>query len=90
MKKETMISIIVIVFAIGLMFWLFVAPIFRPNVPNVISENDMVLAGTAPDGSKLFYQFSEAESPIKAVTPFIPFVLALLPYAFSKLNGGKK
>ena len=86
MKRETCISILIIAFGVFLMFWLFVAPVLQPKVANVISEKDMVLAGTAPDGTKLFYQFDEPANPIEAVKPFIPFFLALLPYAFKKIE----
>lgn len=64
MEKWTPASVAFLAITIGLLI-LFIVPELQPNLPNIISEDDMTLAGYSPEGKKLFFAFDEPESPFE-------------------------
>jgi len=85
MNMRTAISWVMIIFALGLTFFLFVRPVLVPQIPQTISEADLVEAGRDSDGRATYYQFKEeAKDWFKILAPVVPFFIAWL------LKGRKK
>ncbi len=85
MSLRTAASVILIIFAIGITFFLFVKPVLQPSVPEAISEVDLVPAGKDADGADLYYHFKEeVKDWMKILAPVIAFLAAYF------LKGRKK
>ena len=77
MNIRTAASVALIIFALGLTFFLFVKPVLQPRVPAIISETDLVPAALDADGVKTYYHFKEeVKDWMKILAPVITFLVA--------------
>lgn len=77
MNLRTAISIALIIFALGLTFFLFVRPVLQPSIPEMISEADLTPAGKDADGVDTYYHFKEeVKDWMKILAPMIAFLVA--------------
>ena len=85
MTLRTTASVVLIIFAIGITFFLFVKPVLQPSIPEIVSETDLVPAGSDSDGVELYYHFKEeVKDWMKILAPVIAFLTAYF------LKGKKK
>lgn len=77
MNIRTAASWALIIFALGLTFFIFVRPALQPSTPTMISETDLVPAALDADGTKTYYHFKEeVKDWMKILAPVITFLVA--------------
>lgn len=88
MKLRTGASIAMVIFAIGICFWLFVRPVLMPEkTARFVSEEQLYYVGSSEDGKRRFMYADlkdEAKEWIKILAPVITFLTAYF------LRGKKK
>lgn len=79
MTIRTAMSWVLIIFALGLSFFLFVKPALRQYEPETVLETDLALVGRNDDGVKAYYHFKEeVKDWLKILAPVIGFLVAYL------------
>ena len=92
MKLRTAGSIVMILFAVGLCFWLFVRPVIRPpeKVPRFVDDKQLMYVGSSEEGGRTF-MYADVKDEIrdwtKILAPFAPALSLLIAYW---LKGKKK
>lgn len=91
MKLRTAASIALVVFAIGICFWLFVRPVLMPEkTPRFVDEKQLMYVGNSEEGGRTF-MYADLKDEIKDWTkilaPFAPALSLLIAYW---LRGKKK
>lgn len=92
MKIRTAASIALIIFAVGLCFWLFVRPLITPpeKVPRLVDEKQLYYVGSSEEGGRTF-MYADVKDEIrdwtKILAPFAPALSLLIAYW---LKGKKK
>ena len=92
MKLRTAASIALIVFAVGLCFWLFVRPVITPpeKMARFVDDKQLMYVGNTEDGDRTF-MYADVKDEIKDWTkilaPFAPALSLLIAYW---LKGKKK
>ena len=92
MKIRTAAAIAMIVFAVGLCFWLFVRPVIRPpeKTPRFVEEQQLMYVGHTEEGARTF-MYADVKDEIrdwtKILAPFAPALSLLIAYW---LKGKKK
>jgi len=80
MTLRTAASIALIVFAIGLCFWLFVRPVLMPEkTARFVDEEQLYYVGNDADGKRTFMYADlkdEAKEWLKILAPIITFLTA--------------
>jgi len=80
MKIRTAASIALIVFAVGLCFWLFVRPVIMPEkTARFVSEEQLYYVGNSEEGKRTFMYADlkdEAKEWMKILAPVITFLTA--------------
>jgi len=80
MKLRTAASVALIIFAIGLCFWLFVRPVLMPEkTARFVDEKQLYYVGNSEEGSRTFMYADikdEAKEWLKILAPIITFLTA--------------
>jgi len=81
MNIRTALSWALIIFAMGLTFFLFVRPVIVPQIPQTISEADLVEAGRDADGGATYYQFKEEVGDwVKILANLSPIITVIIAF----------
>lgn len=91
MKLRTAASIVMILFAAGLCFWLFVRPVIvQEKTARIVDESQLFYVGNSSEGERT-YMYADIKDEIKDWTkilaPFAPALSLLIAYW---LKGKKK
>jgi len=92
MKLRTAAAIAMIVFTVGLCFWLFVRPVIRPpeKIPRFVDDRQLMYVGKSEEGARTF-MYADVKDEIgdwtKILAPFAPALSLLIAYW---LKGKKK
>lgn len=92
MKLRTAASIVMILFAAGLCFWLFVRPVIMPpeRTARFVDEKQLMYVGNSEEGDRT-YMYADIKDEIrdwtKILAPFAPALSLLIAYW---LKGKKK
>ena len=80
MTLRTAASVAMVVFAIGICFWLFVRPVLMPEkTARLVEEQQLYYVGTTAEGKRTFMYADfkdEAKEWIKILAPVITFLTA--------------
>ncbi len=92
MKIRTAAAIAMIVFSVGLCFWLFVRPVIMPpeKTARIVDESQLFYVGNSEEGERT-YMYADIKDEIrdwtKILAPFAPALSLLIAYW---LKGKKK
>ncbi len=92
MKIRTAASIAMIVFSVGLCFWLFVWPVIMSpeKIPRFVNEKQLYYVGNTEEGTRSF-MYADVKDEIKDWTKILaPFAPALSLFIAYWLKGKKK
>jgi len=88
MKLRTAASIALIVFAVGLCFWMFVRPVLTPEkTARFVTEEQLYHVGNTDDGKRTFMYADfkdEVKEWSKILVGFAPLISVLLAYLLTK------
>ena len=86
MNIRTAFSIALIVFAIGLCFWLFVRPVLVPQPPEIVDEGQLLYLGENKETGEASYFFFKEEIKEwgKILASFTPLLTILIAYLLKR------
>ena len=88
MKLRTAVSVVLVIFAIGVCFWLFIRPVVMPEkTARFVGEEQLYYVGNSEEGKRTFMYADfkdEAKEWMKILAPVITFFTAYF------LRGKKK
>lgn len=85
MSTRKIISLVLIGFAVVATIFLVVVPMLQNNVPEIVSENDLVEAGKSRDGANTYYRFKEeVKDWLDILSRAVPVIALLLAYFVKK------
>lgn len=88
MNLRTAASVALVVFAIGICFWLFVRPVLMPEkTARFVDEQQLMYVGNTDDGNRTF-MYADFKDEVKEWMKILGPVLTLLAAYF--LKGRKK
>jgi len=88
MKLRTAASVALIVFAIGLCFWLFVRPvIIHEKTARFVDEKQLMYVGNSDEGGRTF-MYADLKDEVKdwfnILAPFAPAISLLVAYFINR------
>jgi len=88
MKLRTAASIALIIFAVGICFWMFVRPVIMPEkTARFVSEEQLYHIGNTEEGKRTFMYADfkdEVKEWSKILVGFAPLISVLLAYFLSR------
>ena len=85
MNIRTAASWVLIIFALGITFYMFVLPALRPSIPETIPKSELIPAKKNDSGVDTYYRFKgEAQDWAKVLGQLSPVLAVILAYITKK------